>query len=174
VELIVAVSLLSVVLSCAYYFLSFSQKVMVQTGAQFDAIHTARMAAMKLEEDIRGAEAAKIGVDRHKAVEIQDDGMWITIYTDTDKDGTIQKVQYKLVDDELKRGVAGLNDSPADWDTIAAKVKNKLSGTSTPIFSLDGAAVNIELLVLDENSRLSDHPVSVKTSVTVRSKGAMD
>lgn len=174
VELVVAVSLLSIVLSCAYYFLSFSQKVLVQTEAQFDAIQTARMAEMKLEDDIRGAEAAKIGVDRHKAVEVQDGGMWITIYTDDDKDGTLKKVQYKLENDELKRGVAALESSPSEWYTIAVNVKNKMTGTPTPIFSLDGKAVNIELLVLDENDKLSDNPVSVNTSISVRNKGAMD
>jgi prepilin-type N-terminal cleavage/methylation domain-containing protein len=175
VELIIAVSLLSVVLASAYFFLAFSQRVLVQTEAQFEAIQDARMAEMKMEEDIRSAEAAKIGVIRHKGVEVQDGGMKLTVYTDVDKDGTLQIVQYKLEDDELKRGVADLDSgTPAEWYTVAGKVKNDMAGTSTPIFEIDDKTVNIELLVLDEKDRLSENPVSVKTSITVRSKGAMD
>ncbi len=174
VELIVALSLLSIVLACAYYFLAFSYKVLGKTESEFDAIQDARMAETKMEEDIRSAEAAKIGATRHKAVEVQNNGMWLTVYTDTDKDGTLQTVQYKLENDELKRGEAALGNTPSTWNTLAGKVKNKMSGISTPIFSIDGKTVNIELLVLDEKDRLSDQPVSVKTSITVRSKGAMD
>ncbi|MGB8453813.1 MAG: prepilin-type N-terminal cleavage/methylation domain-containing protein [Anaerocolumna sp.] len=173
VELVVAVSLLSVVLASAYFFLAFSQKVLVQTESQFDAIQDARMAGMKMEEDIRSAESVKIDVTRHKAVEVQDSGMWLTIYTDVDKDGIVQMVQYKLEDDELKRGVAALGNTPSAWNTVAGKVKNNM-GSLTPIFSIDDKTVNIELLVLDEKEHLSENPVSVKTSITVRSKGAMD
>ncbi len=174
VELIIAVSLLSVVLAGAYFFLAFSQRVLVQTEAQFEAIQDARMAEMKMEEDIRGAEAVKIDVTRHKAVEVQDGGMGLTVYTDVDKDGTLQIVQYKLEDDELKRGVSAVDTTPSEWYTVAGKVKNDMAGSSTPIFEIDDKTVNIELLVLDEKDRLSENPVSVKTSITVRSKGAMD
>jgi type II secretory pathway component PulJ len=173
-ELIIAISLLTVVLFSAYFFLTFSTRSMINTEAEFDAGQDARMSFISLEKDIRKAQAVKISGTRHKAVEVLDSGMTLNVYTDVGNDGTLQLVQYKLVNNQLKRGEAELGLSPSLWSTIADKVNNAITSPSTPIFTISSTKVNIELLVVDEKNQLSDNPASIKTSITVRTKGAMN
>jgi len=181
-ELIIAVSLLTIVLSSAYFLLSFCQKALSQTEAQFDAGQDARIAIMEIEQDIRKAQAVKIDTTRYKAVDVDLGGMQINIYTDVGNDGSIQLVQYKLDGEKLVRGEADLEIIPMVIPTIAPTasytvvdtVKNGMSATPVPIFSVDDDEIKVELLVLDEEERILDNPITVKTSITVRSKGAMD
>lgn len=172
VELIIAISLLTVVLFSAYFFLTFSTRSLNNTEAQFDAGQDARMAFINMEEDIRKAQAVNIGGTNYKAVEVLASGMSLNIYTNNN--GTLQLVQYKLEDDQLKRGEAALGFTPSTWFTIASRVKNSMTATPTPIFSVSGKMIKINLLVLDDKEQLLDSPLSVKTSITVRSKGAMN
>lgn len=174
IELVMAISLLSILLLSAYFFLFFTTKTLNNVEAEFVAGQEARMAVMKMEEEIRKAQAVKIdGVD-YKAVSIQDSGMTLSIYTDIDNTGTIKLIQYKLDDEQLKRGVADLGSSPSSWTIVANTVKNKKLSPAKPIFSINIKTVLINLIIYDENSNLTNETTSVRTSITVRSKGAMD
>jgi len=173
IELIIAISLLTVVLFSAYFFLAFSTRTMKDIEAQFDAGQVARMAFINMEEDIRKAKAVIIDSTKHKAVEVMDYGMLINVYTDVDNDGIIQLVQYKLEGNQLKRGEASLGDTPSTCTIIADSIKNDVTSPPTPIFTIDKKVVIINLLVLDKEGFLDDSPISIKTSITVRSKEAM-
>lgn len=175
-ELVIAISLLTVVLSSAYYLFFFSTKTMQVAEANFDAEQDARMIAMYLEEDIRDAQAVNYGGMNHKGVEVLASGMQLNVHTDADSDGNIEIVQYILDNNKLKRGVfeQGVTPVPANYSTIVHRVKNKLITPSVVIFTISGKKVNINLMILDENDRLKDTPISVNTCISVRSKGAMD
>jgi prepilin-type N-terminal cleavage/methylation domain-containing protein len=173
-ELMIAVSLLTILLSSAYYLLSFSTSALNDTEAQFEAEQDARTAFLSLEEDIRKAQAVNYGGTSHKAVEVKSSGMQLDVYTDADNNGTVEIVQYKLLDNQLIRGEAALGATPSNWVTISHSVKNNLLAPVVAIFSISEEVININLILTDDKERLSHHPVSVKTSITVRSKGAMD
>lgn len=172
VELIVAVSLLTIVLSCAYYLLFFATKSMKDTEAEFLAEQDARSAAASMEEDIRKSQSAYYGATNHKAIEVYDSWQ-VMVHTDTDGDGTLEAVTYKLVNDQLKRGEAELGVEPATYPVIADKIRNKQLSPEVPIFTIVNNTVTINLIVTDEYDRLRERPVSVCTMVTVRNKEAM-
>jgi len=174
VELIIAISLMTIVLFSGYFFLSLSTRSLNDTEAQFDAGQDARMAVINMEDDIRKAQAVNIGGINYRAAKVMDAGMSLNVYTDVNSDGNMQLVQYKLEDNQLKRGEAALGFTPSTWFTIADKVENAMIATPTPIFTISGKVIKINLLVLDEKDQLLDNPISVKTSITVRSKGAMN
>jgi type II secretory pathway component PulJ len=174
IELIIAISLTVAILSSAYFFFFFAMKSMKDTQAEFDAEQDARMVMIYLEQDIRKAKAVNYAGVYHKAVEVTASGMGIDIYTDVDNDNALEIVKYKLENNQLKRGEAELGSSPANWSTIGHKVKNNMITPKVSIFSISDETVKINLILLDEEERLTDDPVSVATSITVRSKGAMD
>lgn len=174
IELIVAIALLSVVMSSAYALLSFSRSALAETEAQFGAGQDARMAIMQMDKEIRKARDTSIGDIYYKAVDIASSGMQLNVYVDTDDDGILQLVQYKLDGENLVRGEASLGSTPTIWYTIVGTLKNGKNTPQTPIFSIDKSKIMITLEVLDENERIYNNPMVVKTSITVRSKGAMD
>jgi type II secretory pathway component PulJ len=175
IELLLAVSLTTVVLFSAYYFLIVSSGTLTKAEAEFDAGQDARMAVIRMEEDLRKAQAVTISGTNHKAVEVFNAGMEINIYSFND-DTSIQMVKYRLVDDKLERGTANLSCMPVIWEwiTLAKRVKNDMIATPVPVFTISGKMVKIHLQVLDEMDELYDNPISVKTSITVRGKGAMN
>lgn len=170
VELVIVAALLTAVLACAYAFFFFSYRVFGQTEAEFDVVHDARIAIMRLERDIRKAQDVTLGNgSRKKAVEIEANGRQLNIYTDADNDGNIQFVQYRLFHDgSIRRGEANVGATPTSWSTVARNVKD------ARIFSADGSNIKIEIALLDTGNRLADSPLSINTSVTVRSKGVME
>ncbi len=174
VELLIGLALTSMVLSGVYYLLSFSMRSYSYTDAKFIAEQEARRVIMTLEEDIRTARSVAISGTSHRAVELSDGGMKATIYTDIDNDGVVDIVQYKLENNQLKRGEAAIDSTPANWVTVAERVYNKLQSPAVPIFKIVGKQININLLLSDAGDRLKEDPVSVSTSISVRSKGAMD
>lgn len=173
VELLIAVSLLSVVLAATYYLLAFTYKSYRHTVSQYEAEQDARMAMISLEEDIRKAKEAEISGIIHNAVEVTSSGMQLDVYTDVDKDDVMEFVQYKLENNELKRGEAELNHTPTKWTTLACMIYNNTRTPKEAIFTVDDKRIDINLVIGDENNHLKEEPVSLKTSVTVRSKGAM-
>lgn len=173
VELLIAISLLTVVLMSAYYFLSFSRRSMVNTQVAFEVGNDARNSIMQLENHIRTANATSVNFIYHKAIEsVGTDGMKINIYTNIDDDEDMELVQYKLDGNKLVMGKAELGSYPMKWSTLVNNVKNNMLGK--PIFSIDNSRVEINLLVYDDTEILLEDPVHVKASYTVRSKGAMD
>lgn len=173
IELIIAISLLVGVLFSAYFFLSFSTKSFNNTEAEFDAGFDARMALISMENDIRKAQSVTIVDVKHSAVTVAADGMAIDVYTDVGSDGTLQLVQYKLDGTDLKRGVADMEYLPSTWTIIANNIKNA-SSPAIPVFSQDGKMIKIKLIIYDDKEYLINDPIEVKTSITVRSKGAMN
>jgi prepilin-type N-terminal cleavage/methylation domain-containing protein len=174
VELIIAVSLLSVVLSAAYFLMDFSGRSFRDTEAMFLAQEDARKAIILMEDDIRKAQAVTYSGVLHKAAEVKASGMQLDVYTDVDRDGVLEMVQYKLFGSALKRGEAELGSVPAVWTTVVRKVQNNLLTPPSVIFSVSNEVVNINLIITDDKDRLSDDPLNVSTGITVRSKGAMD
>lgn len=172
VEIIIAVALITFLLLGVYTFLVFTLNSLKRTESEYDAGYDARIVFIRMDDDIRKANAVNIGGIRHKAIEIINSGMGINVYTDVNNDGTMQIVQYIIDNNSLKRGEAELGHLPTDWMTLADKVNNVID--SVPAFSLNEYTVKIKLLVVDENGELSANPTSVTTSITVRSKGAMD
>ncbi len=173
VELLVAVSLLSVVLAATYYLLAFTYQSYGHTVAQYEAEQDARMAMLSMEDDIRKAKAVEISGIIYKAVEVKDLGMQLEVYTDIDKDDVMEFVQYKLDNNELKRGEAELGRTPTNWTTLAALIYNSTMIPKEAIFAVEDERITINLIIGDENNRLQEEPVRLKTSITVRSKGAM-
>lgn len=173
VELIIAISLLVIVLSGAYHLLGFSTSSLKTMEAQFCAEQDARTTVLFLEEDIRNAQSVSFNGTYHKAVELADSGMGLHVYVDTDKDGDLEAVHYKLENHSLKRGITTLGNTPTDWKVIAIRVKNKLVAPNVSIFSIHNEVISIHLLLLDEKDRITDTPVVVQSKFTVRSKGAM-
>ncbi len=174
VELMIAVALLGMALSGAYYLLSFSMKSYQFTEAKFVAEQDARMVIKSMDADIHKARSVIISGINHKAVELSDSGMKATIYTDADGDGAIDTVQYKLENNQLKRGEAILGSTPTKWTIVVDRVYNKIKTPAVSIFTISGKQVKINLMIADEADRLKEEPVSVSTSITVRSKGAME
>lgn len=174
VELIIAVSLLTVVLSGAYFLFFFGIRSMNDTEAQYDAGYSAKLAVMDMEEDIRTAQFVIYGGVGHKAVEVSADGMTMKVHTDTNNDDVLEIVEYKLDSNQLKRRVTSLTGVSGDWSVVVKRVKNGMTTPAIPIFSVSSKTIKINLMVLDEKDRLKDSPMSVSTSITVRSKGAMD
>lgn len=175
IELLIAVSLLTVVLMSAYYFLSFSRRSMVNTQVAFEVGNEARNSIMQMESQIRTAKSTIIDSTYHNAVEIPDsEGMQLNIYTNIDDDEELELIQYKLDGKRLVMGKAEVGNSPTQWYTIVNNVKNKMFSVPKPIFTIEGSRVTINLYVYDEAEQLLDEPVQVKASYTVRSKGAMD
>jgi hypothetical protein len=173
IELIVAISLTTVVLLSAYFFLSFAVRSMKHTEAEFIAGEDARMAVLDIVENIRNSQSVTIGLTKRKAVEVDPGGMSAKVYV-KQEDGTLLMVQYKLEDDKLKKGEATPGGTPASWSILADRLKNAMTATPTPIFTVNGKRIGINLLVIDDQDTLIDSPVGVTTSITVRSKGAMD
>ena len=173
-ELVIAVALLSIVLSSAYYFLSFATRVMNAVEAQFITEEDARISIMSLEDDIRGAQAFSYGGIRYKAVEVISGGMQLNVYTDTNNDGVYEMVRYRLENNQLKRGEASLGATPSNWTTVAYRVQNNLISPAVPIFSANLEVVMVHLILTDEKEHLKENPLSVTTSIDIRSKGAMD
>ena len=175
VELLIAVSLLTIVLFSAYLFLSFSYKSLNNTETAYDAGQNARISIMKMEESIRKAKKVKIGGVAYKAVNINATGTQIDIYTNVDADSEMELVQYKLENDAIVMRAREINAvTPTAWTTVVTKVKNNMLVPATPVFYIDGYKVSIKLLVLDDTAQLMDDPVIVEASFTVRSKGVMD
>lgn len=173
-ELVIAISLLSIVLSAAFLLLASSSASLRDTEAMFIVQEDARNAVISLEDDIRKAQAVNYGGAGYKAAEVKASGMQLDVYTDADNDGTIEIVQYKLSGSALKRGVAELGSVPTQWSTVVGKLKNNLLSPAVAIFSVSNEVVNINLIITDDKNRLTDNPLKVDTSITVRSKGAMD
>lgn len=174
IELILAISLFAILLSGAYFFLSSSTNSFRDVEAQYIAKEQARRADISMEDDIRKAQAVNYGGSNHKAVEVLASGMQLNVYSDVDNDGNPEIVQYVLDSNKLKRGTAELGAAVTQWITIVGRVRNNLLSPVVPIFSIDDEVVNINLIVTDDKERIKDHPVSMYTSITVRSKGAMD
>lgn len=174
VELVIVVTLLSVVLLGAYHFLFFSANSLRSMEASYCIEQDAKMAMISLQEDIRSANAVSFGGGGHKAVEVLASGMQMNVYTDTDSDGVLEMVQYKLENHQLKRGVAVLGGTPSEWSVLVGKVKNKLVSPQEAMFTIVNKVIHINLLVIDERDVLLDEPVNVKLQIRVRSKGAMD
>lgn len=172
VEVLVTISLLSVVLLSMYLFMSFSFKSMIYTQAKYDITQDARVSLIKLGSNIRKAQATRIAGVSYKAVAVNASGMQINIYVDVDNDGDCEIVQYKLDGNNLVMGVAELGHSPSLWYTMIDKVENHRLASPEPIFTIDNNKVIVMLYIKDEFENLSD-PVCIKTIYTVRSKGAM-
>lgn len=174
VELVIAVALLSVVLSGAYFFLDYSAKTFRDMEAQYIAMEDARRALISIEEDIRRARSVNYGGVIHKAVELQDSGMGLNVYTDIDHDDVVEIVQYRLEDNQLKKRCGELGEVPGEWTILVGRVRNELVNPAEPVFSITDTVVGIHIIITDEKERIKDLPVSISTSITVRSKGAMD
>lgn len=177
IELIIAVSLLTIFLSSAYFLFFNAFRSLNDTEAQFDAGEDARVAEMEMEEDIRTAQAVSYESTYHKAVEVSADGLYMKVHSNTDDDDELEIVEYKLENNQLKRRESSLAGVAGDWCIVAGRVKNGMTTPITPIFKIDSVnkkLIIINLIVLDEKDQLTDDPVSVKTSIAVRSKGAMD
>lgn len=174
VELIIAVALLSGVMATIYYFFGFSMKSHYFVQEHYQAELNARRTVMSMADDIRKAKSVMIGATRHLAVEVSNGGMTLNVYTDTDNDGTMELVSYKVEDKQLKMGTAELGNAPADWTVLADKIFNASATPVVPAFTISGKQVGIKLEIKDENSSLDEAPVSVVTSISVRSKGAME
>lgn len=174
IELIIAITLLAVVLTGAYSLLSFSSNSFRDMEAQYIAEEEARIAVISMENDIRRAQSAYDGVAHHKAVEVLASGMQLNVYTNIDNDTEQEIVQYILTGNKLKRGTAELGSVPVQWITLISKVRNNLLAPAAPIFVISNKVVSINLIITDEKERLADEPISICTSITVRSRGAMD
>jgi prepilin-type N-terminal cleavage/methylation domain-containing protein len=170
VELLVAVSLIAIVLGSAYMFMHFSYHSFADTEASFDIGDDARISLMKIEKNIRTAQDVMINKGRHLAVEVQDDGNTLNVYTDINDDDVLEMVKYKLVDASLVMGEAIPGSEPSEWFTVVDSVENKVG---EPIFDINGSRVIIKLYVADESRRFKDKPVCVEASFSVRSKEAM-
>lgn len=164
IELVVAVALLTVVLFSAYFFLDFTLHSMKDTEAQFEAGTDARVAVLKMEKEIRSARDVTIRGAGHTGVEVLDSGMTMNIYTDIDDDDIQEMVQYKLVSNSLKRGDCELGSTP----TLHTLVKRVNNDSAKPLFKKDGKQIIIELITVDQNNYLKDHPMTVSTSITMR------
>jgi prepilin-type N-terminal cleavage/methylation domain-containing protein len=173
VELLIAVSLSSIVLAALYYLLSFTYQSYRHTVAQYEAEQDARMAMISFEDDIRKAKEVEISGIIHNAVEVKSWGMQLDVYTDIDKDDVMEFVQYKLENNELKRGEAELGHTPTKWTTLADMIYNNTMTPKEAIFAVDEERIDINLIIGDDNNHLEEEPVSLNTSITVRSKGAM-
>lgn len=173
VELLVAVSLLSMVLAAGYYLLTFSYQSYRHTVAQYEAEREARLVMLSMEKDIRKAKETLISGIVHNGAEVKDSGMQLDVYTDIDEDNVMELVQYKLVNNELKRGEAEPGFIPTRWTTVAKSIYNNTRTPKEAIFTVNDGRIEINLILGDENNQLKEQPVSLKTSITVRSKGAM-
>ena len=173
VELVIAVALLSGVMAAIYYFLSFSMKSYYFVQDHYQAELNARRAVTAMADDIRKAKPVNISGTGHLAAEVLDGGMTLNVYTDIDNDGIMELVKYKIEDNQLKMGSAELGSTPTGWTVLADKIYNESAAPAVAAFTISGKQIGIKLEIRDENSSLKEAPVSVSTSVSVRSKGAM-
>lgn len=172
-ELIIAITLLSVVLLAAQMFITFTYNSLFQVQGNFVITQEARIAFLDMENTIRSAQSKKIGAVTYKAVEVFDSGKQIHVYFDIDKDGDTELIQYKLDDKKLVKGVAEYGHTPTEYYTLINNVYNENLSTPIPVFTIDGSVVNIELHIVDDVGAYEDNPMELKASFTVRSKGAM-
>jgi prepilin-type N-terminal cleavage/methylation domain-containing protein len=172
VELLVAISLLSIVLTSAYMFLAFSYHSVADTQASFDIGSEARVSMMKMEKNIRNAQAVTIDGKRHLAVEVPVSGNALNVYTDVDSDGVMEMVTYKVDNGAFVMGEAELGAQPAEWFPVVKRVVQP-AGSTDSIFKIEATCVHIKLFVEDESEHFKDKPVCVEASFTVRSKEAM-
>lgn len=174
VELVIAVALLTAVLGGIYYFFHFSMKSYNYIQDHYQAEFNARKAARGMAEDIRSANSVMINGTKHLALEILNSGMTLNVYTDDDDDGTLELVQYKIENRQLKIGKAELGSTPSSWSVLADNINNASASPAIQAFAIDGKQLNIKLEIMGDNSSLKEDPVSIVTSVSVRNKGAMN
>jgi len=174
VELIIAVALLTGVLATIYYFFSVSMHSYNYVQVHYTAELEARKVVRSMAEDIRKANGASSAGIAHPAVEVIDGGMRLNIYTDIDGDGVMELVIYKIENNQLKYGNAELGSSPTSWKVLADNVINKTETPAVAAFIISGKQINIRLDIGNSNNSLKEGPVSIKTSISVRSKGAMN
>lgn len=172
VELLVAISLLSIVLTSAYMFLAFSYHSVADTQASFDVGSEARVSMIKMEKNIRNAQAVTINGERHLALETPDSENALIVYTDVDSDGVMEMVKYKVDNGALVMGEAELGAQPAEWFPIVKRVV-KPAGSTDATFKIVASCVHIKLFIEDKSGHFKDKPVCVEASFTVRSKEAM-
>ncbi|SHE61460.1 prepilin-type N-terminal cleavage/methylation domain-containing protein [Desulforamulus putei DSM 12395] len=183
VELIIALALLSLVLAAAYQFYFFSQRSWQRAEAEAGTIQEARLAVMQLAREIRSARKATANL---AAVNIADGvtpaGSQLDIYTDVNNDGKPERVCYRLQNGTLQRGVALRQSrqpdafpytygSPATWQTVVAGVANT---ADQPVFSLKENYPNVVQINLIINADGLSKPVTVKSSLVIRSRSAAE
>ena len=174
IELVVAVALLSGVMACLYFFFAYSMKSYDFVQDHYQAEVSARKSVSRISKDIRRAKAVTIASTKHYAVEILDSGMTVNVYTDIDNDLVMELVKYKITGTTLKVGTAELGNTPTSYSVMAEKVNNLYEATAVPAFTVSGKQVMIDLRIKSSTGSLKEEPVSVTTSVAVRSKGAMN
>ena len=174
IELVIAAALLTMVMGSIYYFFHFSMKSHNFIQDHYQAELSARKVSVSMAKDIRNAKAVTISGTKHLALEIFNGGMTLNVYTDEDKDGTLELVQYKIENNQLKRGRAELGSLPNSWSVLSEHIYNASNLPAVKAFTINGKQLNIELEIKSDNGSLRNDQVSIVTSISVRNKGAMD
>ncbi|MFZ5596495.1 MAG: PulJ/GspJ family protein [Bacillota bacterium] len=181
VELVVAIALLGTVLAGLYQFMYIGQRTFQTGAAESRAVQDARLALIKMENQVRQAVVANSDNPVQLVSSTQ-----IRIYTDIDNNGLPERVTYRYVvngtEKALKQSVVSpINNSfpysyPDDpvndsaWTTVIPAVDSVAFSVAVPGTNpVNRLSVTLSMNVNDSQNPLNQG-VALSTNITVRSK----
>ncbi|MGI6601405.1 MAG: PulJ/GspJ family protein [Dethiobacteria bacterium] len=165
-ELLVALSLLTIVAVAIFNFLGFSQRSWHMANNEAAVTSEAQLLLMHVERDIR---SARRGSQGQPGVKILNNGRGLRIHNFMDGEEKI--IEYALQSDNvLRRKVstpAGEAVTETEYENIYQDVDEY--GQALQVFSISGDKVELKLLIGTSQGHFS-RKLEVDTTFTIRSK----
>lgn len=164
-ELLVALSLLTIVAVAIFNFLGFSQRSWHMADCEAAVESEARLLLMQVERDIR---SARRGSQGQPGIKILNSGHGLKIYNFMNGEERI--IEYILQNNVLTRKVftpAGETVMDTEYLNIYPNVDKY--GLAVQVFSISGNKVELKFIIETSQSRFS-RKMEVDTTFTIRSK----
>jgi type II secretory pathway pseudopilin PulG len=185
VELIIYLSLLTLVLAGIYNYFFFSNQSSLRAQAESEVLQDARIVLMQMEKEIRQANRPRklsdlnlpegVGINdlpSGKAVVDGSSGTELTIYSYIGS--SPKKISYRIINtgsfSVMDRSVDDPHIvTPVNWERVLEHI---VTGTGSNYFVIQDKKVTIQMKLMDSNDNILN-PVSVSSTFTVRGKEAM-
>ena len=134
IETLVAMGVLTIILTSLYFFVSYFKKVQDYSLEQSLAITEARNGVETMVKEIREIQIADNGA---YPIVTADDNTFI-FYSDVDKDNSIERVRYFLDGTQFKKGTIEPRTNPVmyvDSDEVVTIITSYVNNTTTPVFT---------------------------------------
>lgn len=185
VELIIYLSLLTLVLAGIYNYFFFSNQSSLRAQAKSEVLQDARIVMMQMEREIRQANRPRnlsnldlpegTGINdlpAGRAVQVENSGTKMTIFSYIGSKP--KKISYRIIDigsfSAMDRSVDDPHiEAPDNWEQV---IEHIVTDSGSDYFIVEDRKIIIELSLMDANENIFN-PLTLSNTFTVRGKEAM-
>lgn len=170
IELLVAMSLLTIVTVAAFNFFGFAQRSWQMAGAEAEVESEARFLLMQVERDVRSVKRGSFG---QPGIKILNEGCGLNLHSYMEGQEKIVEYNFQEEDNLLVRKLFSPAEEPDGTPTLEMVTEYQdiyRLAEATPLFTLDENRVGLKFIVETSQGRFT-RKAEVDTGFTIRNKG---